>query len=326
MVAINELESTFEEVAKRVGPSVVRIGRGGGRGSGVVVTGGHVLTNTHNLRSTTTTVSYADGHAVQGQVLGADVDGDLALLDAGEPAATPITWEPAKGGPRLGQLVFTVTPTGDGVRVTAGHVSAVGRTFRGPRGRRIAGGFEHTAPLGPGSSGGPVVDAAGRLLGIDTHRLDGGFYLAVPADEDLARRVEQLARGEVPRRLRLGVGLAPAGVARKMRQAVGLPERDGLLVRAVEDGSPAHRAGIREGDLLVRAGDRELASVDDLQEALGGLGDADSIEVALVRGVEDLVVRVEFAEAGTEPEPGDSPAGDDGTADDGTGEEGAGEA
>jgi serine protease Do len=316
MESLKDLERAFEAVAQGAAPSVVRIGRGGGRGSGVVVAGGRILTNTHNLRSTTTTVTYADGHAVQGQVLGADVDGDLALLDTGEEGAAPITWEPAGSAPRLGQLVLTLTPTGDGVRVTAGYVSATGRTFRGPRGHRISGGFEHTAPLGPGASGGPVLDVEGRLLGIDTHRLDGGFYLAVPADEELARRVEQLSRGEAPRRIRLGVGLAPATVARRMRQAVGLPEREGLLVRAVEDGSPARHAGIREGDLLVRAGERDLASVDDLQEALSGIGDATSIVVAVVRGVEELLLTVEFeapggAEATGAPEAPEAPEAPD---------------
>lgn len=309
MEGLDQLETVLRDAAERVGPSVVRIGRGGGRGSGVVVEGGRVLTNAHNLRDSTTTVTYADGRSTQARVLGADVDGDLALLEPDEAGGSPVTWEPAAGGARLGQLVLAVTGTGDGgARATAGYVSSVGRSFRGPRGRRIQGGFEHTAPLGPGSSGGPVLDAEGRLLGLDTHRLSGGFYLALVADAELAQRVEQLARGEVPRRPRLGVGLAPAGVARRMRRAVGLPERDGLLVRAVEPGSPADRAGIHEGDLLVSAGGTPLASVDDLQEALAALGDATEVEVAVVRGVEELTLRVDLAPAPGEPD-GESPEG-----------------
>ena len=122
-------------------------------------------------------------------------------------------------------------------------MTATGRSFRGPRGRRIGGSIEHSAPLPRGSSGGPLVDADGRLLGINTVRMEGGLLLALPADAALRARVDALARGEAPARPRLGLALAPPRAARRMRAAVGLPERDGLLVRGVEDGSPAARRG-----------------------------------------------------------------------------------
>ena len=93
-------------------------------------------------------------------------------------------------------------PGGRGLRVTFGFVSGIDRTFRGPRGLRITGSLEHTAPLLPGSSGGPVLDAEGQLLGINTNRLGEGFYLAIPADEALRGRVDALARGESVRRRR----------------------------------------------------------------------------------------------------------------------------
>ena len=115
-------------------------------------------------------------------------------------------------------------PGGRGLRVSFGTVSGVGRTFRGPRGRRIAGALEHTAPLGRGSSGGPLVDAEGRLVGINTHRLGEGFYLALPAGAALKTRVDALARGESASRVQLGVGLAPSHVARRLRRSVGLPD------------------------------------------------------------------------------------------------------
>ena len=126
-------------------------------------------------------------------------------------------------------------PAGNGLRVTVGYVSGIGRAFRGPRGRRVAGAVEHTAPLLPGSSGGPIVDADGQLLGINTNRLGSGFYQAIASDSGLRDRVASLGRGEAPKRRRLGVGLAPAHVARQLRRAVGLEERDGLLVRDVEE-------------------------------------------------------------------------------------------
>jgi serine protease Do len=169
-------------------------------------------------------------------------------------------------------------------------VSATGRGFRGPRGRRVTGSIEHTAPLPRGSSGGPLVDSDGRLLGLNAVRRDGGFILALPADAALRRRVEELARGEVGERPRLGVALAPPRVARRLRSAVGLPERDGLLVRAVVDGSPAAAAGLERGDLLVRAGDRELASMDDLFDALDAAGD--TLSLVVVRGTEERELQV----------------------------------
>jgi serine protease Do len=297
---IEELEGLFGDLAERVGPSVVRIGRSG-RGAGIVIERDRILTNAHNLRGEEVTVAFADGRQATADVLGVDVDGDLAIVTTSTDPAPAIEWDPAAVEARLGQPVFSVTGTGDsGTRVTTGYVSAVGRAFRGPRGRRIRGGFEHTAPLGRGASGGPVLDRAGRFLGINTHRLGEGFYLAVPADADLARRSGLLARGETPHQLRLGVGIADPETTRRLRRAVGLPDRDGLLVRVVEAGSPAERAEIARGDLLVRIGATPLVTADDLFDALSGLHPGESVEIALVRGAEELVVAVEL-------EPADEP-------------------
>jgi serine protease Do len=141
----------------------------------------------------------------------------------------------------------------------------------------------------PGSSGGPVVDLEGRLLGINTNRLGHGFYLAIAADSALAERVNALGRGESPTRRRLGVGLAPSHVARQLRRSVGLPERDGLLVREVEDDSPAAKAGITEGDLIVAVGGTPITSADDLFEALAGDG---ALEITIVRGADQQTVTV----------------------------------
>ncbi len=151
-------------------------------------------------------------------------------------------------------------------------MSSVARAFRGPGGRRISGSLEHTAPLAPGSSGGPLLDAAGALVGLNTNRVGEGFYLALPADETFRVRVEALARGESSERPRLGIAVAPAHVARRLRRSVGLPERDGARVRGVEPGSAAAAAGIREGDLIVAAAGRPVADVDDLHETLGDAG------------------------------------------------------
>jgi len=297
MSALEELEEAVTSVAEQVGAAVVGIGRGPGRGSGIVLADGRVATNAHNLRGEEVTVVFADGRSETGRVEGVDVDADLAVLAVDTGDARPLPWaaDGGEGAPaRLGTAVFAMANPGGRRRVTVGFVSAVNRAFRGPRGRRITGSVEHTAPLGRGSSGGPVVSADGRLLGINTNRLGDGFYLAIPADAELRGRLDALARGESPARPRLGVGVAPARVARRLRSAVGLPERDGLLVRAVEEGGPAERAGVRVGDLIVTAGGREVHDADELHEVLDGLGEEGTLQLALVRGTDELTVIVAF--------------------------------
>lgn len=287
--ALAQLQAAVASVAERAGPSVVGIGSRL-RGSGVVVADGHVLTNAHNLRGTETTVRFADGRTARGRVAGVDWDGDLAVVEVDTGAAPAIAWSAA--GATIGTVVLAAaaTPAG-GVRVTLGLVSALARAFRGPGGRRIAGSIEHTAPLAPGSSGGPLLDAEGTLVGLNTNRVGEGFYLALPADDTLRARIDALARGEAPARPRLGIAVAPAHVARRLRRSVGLPERDGILVREVEPGGPADAAGIAQGDLIVAAAGTPVADVDDLADVLARTGLP--VEVTVVRGADERTITVE---------------------------------
>ncbi len=291
---LDTLSDAARTAAESVGPSVVRIGRGGGRGCGLVVGEGVVVTNAHNLRDRTTTVTFADGRQVQGELSAADVEGDLAVLrvDTGEAPAAQFGDAAVSG-----DVVFAVARAGaGGTRVSFGLVSGTEQAFRGPRGRRIRGSLEHSAPLPRGSSGSPIVDTDGKVVGLSTHRIGDGFYLALPTDDDLRSRLDVLAKGKSRRRLVLGVGLAPAGVAAKLRRSVGLPDQGGLLVRGVEDSSPAAAAGLEVGDLLVSAGDRTLNDVDDLYDALEALADSggDTIELKVVRGSDERTVLVTF--------------------------------
>jgi serine protease Do len=288
MTALADLGREIGEIAERIGPSVVGIGNRWRGGSGVVIAENRVLTNAHNLHGDEMTVTFADGRSADAKPLGVDADGDLAVLEVETGGAPPL--ELGADAPGVGTPVVALgNPNGHGPRVTLGFVSGTGRTFRGPRGRRVADAIEHTAPLMPGSSGGPIVSLEGRLLGINTNRIGHGFYQAIATDAAVATRVSALGRGESPSRRRLGVGLAPAHVARRLRRAVGLPERDGLLVRQVEDDSAAAAAGIAEGDLIVAVGDRAIGSADDLFDALGTDG---ALEITLVRGADELTVTV----------------------------------
>jgi serine protease Do len=289
MTAIEEIQTAVSTLAERVGPSIVGIGRGT-RGSGVVIADGKVLTNAHNLRGDEVTVTFADGRQTSGTVAGWDGDGDLAVIDVDTAGAAALEWGEGEAL-SVGTAVFGAGAShGGGTRVTFGLVSAVARAFRGPGGRRIDGSVEHTAPLAPGSSGGALLDAGGHLVGLNTNRIGEGFYLALPVDAALRGRIDALGRGESPQRPRLGVAVAPNHVARRMRRSVGLPERDGILVRGVEDGSLAEAAGIQAGDLIVEAGDTPITDADDLHTALATL--ELPFAVKLVRGTDERTVQV----------------------------------
>jgi serine protease Do len=289
---LEAIQEAVAGVAERVGPGVVGLGRGWALGSGVVVGPGRVLTAAHVLRGDEVTVTFADGRGAPGRVLGTDADLDVAVVETETGDAPAVEWDPdAVVQQSVGAPVLALAnPGGHGLRTTFGLVTATGRSFRGPRGRRIPGSIEHSAPLPRGSSGGPLVDPDGRLLGLNAVRREGGLILAVPADEALRRRVDALARGESGERPRLGVALANPRSARKLRAAVGLPERDGLLVRGVVDGSPAARAGIERGDLIAAAGGKDVTAVDDLFDALDTT--APTIVLRVVRGTEERDVEV----------------------------------
>ena len=221
MSLLDELAVATNRALDAAGPAVVRIGRAEGRGAGIVLGPGSVLTSAHNLRGDEVTVTFGDGRRLTGTVKGVDVEGDLAVVAVDTGDVAPVTWAdgtPALGGP---VLALALPAGGGGVRVTFGTISSLGRSFRGPRGRLITDGLEHTAPMGRGSSGGPLVDPEGRLLAINTHRPGDGLYLALPVTEARRSRIESLARGESPTRRRLGVALAPPHVARRLRAAVG---------------------------------------------------------------------------------------------------------
>ncbi|MDQ6928767.1 MAG: S1C family serine protease [Actinomycetota bacterium] len=303
MGALAEVEAAVAEITSSIGPAVVGIGGGWAQGCGVVVGDGLVLTNAHNVRGDEVQVSFGADKVVSGHLAGVDVDGDLAVVSVDTAGVEPIGWPDTANAIsiRPGRVVFALAnPGGRGLRVTAGLISSVGRSFRGPRGRRVTGSVEHTAPMGRGSSGGPIVDATGTFVGLNTNRMGEGFYLAIPADAEFRMRVDALAHGDNPTRRHLGVGLIPGRAARRLRRSVGLPDREGVLVQVVEDDSPAARAGLRRGDLIVEATGRAITSIDDLYQAVDALGDGDSMALGVVRGNEELAVSVTFGATGEE--------------------------
>jgi serine protease Do len=292
-------QAAADLAVERVAPSLVSLRRG----TGLVIAAGKVLTSAHNVRRDEVHVVFADGRRAVAQVAAVDVDADLAVLDVdtGEAPALDLA---NSGEARLGTPVMALAHPGRrGLRLTFGTVSGVERRFRGPRGREVTGGLEHTAPLSRGSAGGPLLDLDGRLLGINTLRLDEGFILALRLDRELRERIATLLGGASRRGVTLGVAVVPPRVARRLRGAVGLPERDGLLVRGVVEDSPADRAGLRRGDLLVAADGTPLESLDALFALLDAVPAPERLTLTVLRGSDELEVRVDL-----EVEPQEVPA------------------
>jgi serine protease Do len=189
------LSDTTVLLSERVLPAVVAIGSGG-RGTGVVIAHNRVLTNAHHLRDNTTSVHVADQStgatsSVQGHVVGLDPTLDLAVLDVLTGSVTPVEW--AEIGPTLGTLVFAATRAGGQPSLTHGFVSATDRSFASPMRQTITGAFEHTAPLRQGSSGGPVLNAEGRIIGLTVIRESDSFALAMPSTAALRQRITELS-------------------------------------------------------------------------------------------------------------------------------------
>ena len=222
-----------------------------------------------------------------------DPDRSLALLAADTGDAPPLAWPDADPVPDLGDAVVALArPSGRSLHATRGEIAAVGERLRGPRGRLGDPGLVHTAPLPRGAAGSPLLAADGALLGFSTARLDGGFLLAQPATVALRRHLDDLAEGRAGSVRTLGVAIAHPRAARRLRRAVGLPERDGLLLQEVAEASVASSAGLERGDLLVAVGDEPLTSVDALLAAI----DATDGDLALrvVRGADERDVLVHW--------------------------------
>ena len=285
-------QRTVEEVVASAGPSVVGLAEGARGGSGVVVERGRVLTLARNLRGEEASVVFSDGRRERGSLAGTDADRGIAVLevDTGEAPGAP--WPDAAQAPVIGARVFALAdPGGRGLRVTAGAVASAPQSLRGPRGRLLEGLIEHTAPLPRRSGGGPLLDGEGRLLGLNAVRLGNGLILALPT-APIRERIADIAAGKPAAQRRLGVAVVTPRIARRLRGAVGLPEREGVLVRAVQEHSPAERAGVERGDLIVALGGHEVDSLDALFAALDAAPLEQPVPLRILRGEREREVEV----------------------------------
>jgi serine protease Do len=283
-----------KRLAQQIGGSVIGLGSGARGGSGVVVETDRVLTLARNLRAAAVEVRFGGERRADGEVLGTDWDVDLAVVGVSTADAPLVAWAPDGAELVIGSPVVALgDPAGQGLRVTAGALSAAPRAVRGPRGRLIDGVLEHTAPLPRGAGGGPLVDPEGRLLGLNAVRQRGGLLLAWPAAA-LRERAQALLTGQAIAPRRLGIVLAPPRLARRLRASVGLPEHDGLLVQAVDDAGAAQSAGLLRGDLIVEAGGSPVRSVDDLYAAVDAAGGSRPLTLRVLRGTDERELSVSF--------------------------------
>jgi S1-C subfamily serine protease len=270
----------------------------GGQGSGVLLTpDGYALTNSHVVggRSQLTAVT-EDGDRLDAQLVGDDPHADLALVRL---AARDLPYAELgdSDGLRVGQLVIAMgNPLGFRSTVSTGVVSATGRAMRGAGGRLIENIVQHTAPLNPGNSGGPLVDTRGRVIGINTAiiAMAQGLGFAVPSNTARWVVSELLAHGKVRRRW-LGITGATTGVPRALVRELDLVADEAVEVVDVAHDGPAARAGVQVGDAIVSAAGRVTTTVDELTRVLSLVPAGEPLSLGVVRAERLIELQVELA-------------------------------
>ena len=290
----------------RVGPAVVHVtafradGRLAGQGSGVIFTpDGYLLTNSHvvakaaKLRATLT-----DGGSVDATLVGDDPATDTAVLRLAG-SGLPHAELGCSATLRVGQLVVAIgNPLGFTCTVTAGIVSALGRTLRSPSGRFIDSVIQTDAPLNPGNSGGPLVSGDGLVVGINTATIAPaqGLCFAIGIDTAVWVATRLMREGRV-RRSRLGLSGQTVPLDTRLRRFHGLAQSTAVLVAELVAGGPADRAGVQAGDLLVALDDAPVAGVDDLHRLLTGERAGVPARLALLRRALSVTIEVTPDEA-----------------------------
>ncbi|HEX6807369.1 MAG TPA: trypsin-like peptidase domain-containing protein [Gemmatimonadaceae bacterium] len=309
-VLLDAYSAAVVGAVERVGPSVVHLavrgaagaerGRRRGRpsegsGSGFVFTpDGFVLTNSHVVHGAESIrCTMADGSAMAAELVGDDPDTDLAVVRVTGPT---LVAAPLGESRRLkpGQLVIAIgNPLGFQATVTAGVVSALGRTMRAESGRLIDGIIQTDAALNPGNSGGPLVSSRGEVIGVNTAVIQGaqGICFAIPIDT--ARFViPRLIRDGRVRRSWLGVVGQTIALSRRRVALEHLTGARGVLVTGVERGSPAERGGLRQGDIIIGLAGEVVSGIDDLQRVLTEETIGKRVELVVLRDGRRVTLRV----------------------------------
>jgi len=275
-------------------------GRPSGSGSGFVFTpDGLMLTNSHVVRGASVLrATFADGTQSDAKLLGADPATDTAVLRLGL-RDLPVLQLGSSRNVRVGQLAIAVgNPLGFQNTVTAGVISALGRSLRAENGRLIDDVLQTDAALNPGNSGGPLLDSRARVIGVNTAVIQGAQGICFAIAIDTARRVagQILTEGRV-RRGHLGVAGATVALNRNMAEHFDLSGNRAIRVESVQEGGVAQRAGLKPGDLIVAFDGRPVNGIDDLHRLLTASRIGKSCPIALIRGQLKLELSIRATEA-----------------------------
>jgi len=297
---------TVMRAVDRAGPAVIGVRRArmrtdafDGAGSGVIISpDGYALTNNHVVRGAERIEAMLhDGAVVRAEVVGTDPDTDLALLRlAGANLAAAALGD--SDALRVGELAIAIgNPLGLQATVTAGVLSALRRTLRGEGGRLIEDVIQTDAALNPGNSGGALVDAGGRVIGINTAIIGGaqGICFAVPINT--AKRIvpELMRNGRVARGW-LGLAAQTQGLSKALVRRLDLAAESGVLVVTVVGGGPADRAGLRAGDVVLAIDGRATPGVDAIHRVLDGFADRRRVAVSVLRDGARVELSVDVVE------------------------------
>lgn len=271
-----------------------------GGGSGFVFTpDGLILTNSHVVHDAVrVAVTLADGRRMPATLIGDDPASDLAVIRVNEPGLTAAALGDSQRL-RVGQIVIAIgAPYGFQSTVTAGVVSALGRSLRSYSGRLIDDVIQTDASLNPGNSGGPLVDSAGRVVGVNTATILPAQGICFAIGINTAKFVaSRLLRDGRIRRSYIGVSAQTVPVHRRVVRFYDLPKEMGVVVLGVEENSPAKRAGLREGDIIVALEGHPVAGVDDLHRVLTDVRLGVSCSLTVLRWTEKLELKVVPEEA-----------------------------
>ncbi|SAK61939.1 2-alkenal reductase [Caballeronia temeraria] len=268
----------------------------GGTGSGFIFTpDGYLLTNSHVVHGAThIVVTLADGARFDADLVGDDPASDLAVLRIGSPEPLPHVELGDSGSLRVGQIAIAVgNPLGLAQTVTTGVVSALGRTLRSTSGRMIYDVIQTDAALNPGNSGGPLINSAGQVIGVNTAIISGAQAISFATAIDTAKWVimQIFAHGRV-RRAYIGVAGTTTPISRRVQRFFALASPSGVHVMEIVKGSPAAIGGLRTGDRIVAVDDIAVDSVDSLQRTLDASRIDKPVNIAVLRGTQKLDIDV----------------------------------
>ena len=292
------VHSAVSQAAERTRSGEPRERQGGGSGF-VFTPDGLILTNSHVVHEATRiSAALADGRHMPATLIGEDPASDLAVVRVDEPGLVAAALGDSQKL-RVGQIAIAIgAPYGFQSTVTVGVVSALGRSLRSYSGRLIDDVIQTDASLNPGNSGGPLVDSAGRVIGVNTATILPAQGICFAIGINTAKFVaSRLLRDGRIRRSYVGISGQTVPVHRRVVRFYDLPKETGAMVLAVEENSPAKRAGLRQGDILVALDGQAVAGVDDLHRLLTELRVGASCELTVLRWTEKLQLKIVPEEA-----------------------------